>query len=331
MKAIILKPDSFGVEEVAIPELKSGQALIKIQAAALNRRDQWIREGMYPKIVLPAQLGSDGCGIVEKVADVSAEHLLGKRVIINPNIGWGEHPSVQLRDYHILGMPSNGTLAEYVAIDTDRLHEAPPFLSNEEAGALPLAGLTAYNAIVNKGGLTASKKVLISGVGGGVAQMALQFGLAAGARCWVSSGKKHVIEQCVQLGAQGGADYRQAEAMKQMAKDAGGFDIIIDSAGGKGMSELIMMLAPGGSLVFYGATVGNTQEINLRYMFWNQLSLKGSTMGSDQDFKNMLAFVATHKIEPIIDQVFELKDAVAAFDRMKSGQHFGKIVIKPSH
>jgi len=329
MKALLLRTDSFGIEDVDMPELLPGQALVKISAAALNRRDQWIREGMYPKIVLPAQLGSDGCGVVEKVADASNEHLLGKRMVINPNNGWGTHPSVQLKDYHILGMPTKGTLAEYLAIDVDRLHEAPAFLSDEEAGALPLAGLTAYNAIVNKGGLSASKKVLISGVGGGVAQMALQFGLAAGAKCWVSSGKAHVIAQCVALGAQAGADYKDAEAMKQMAKAAGGFDIIIDSAGGKGMNDLVMMLAPGGSLVFYGATVGNTQEINLRYMFWNQLSLKGSTMGSDADFKNMLAFVATHKIEPVVDQVFSLDDAVSAFDRMKSGQHFGKIVVKP--
>ena len=328
MKALILKTEQFGVEEVAVPSLKTGQALIKISAAALNRRDQWIREGKYPKIVLPALLGSDGCGVVEKVENKADEAWLGKRVIINPNNGWGEDPFVQHKDYHILGMPTHGTLAEYIALDIDRLEEAPSFMTDEQAAALPLGGLTAYNAIVNKGKLNKNSKVLISGVGGGVAQFAFQFALSIGAKVWVSSGKSNVLETCLKLGAQGGADYKDADAMKNMAKNAGGFDIIIDSAGGESMSDLIMMLAPGGKLVFYGATVGNTSGINLRYMFWNQLSMMGSTMGSDIDFKNMLKFVNEYKVVPVIDQVFSLEESVSAFDRMKSGQHFGKIVVK---
>lgn len=327
MKALILREDRFGMEEVVQPAPRPGQVLLKMHAAALNRRDQWIREGKYPKIVLPAQLGSDGCGEVVAAGDESGQIWIGKRVVINPNNDWGPNPKVQNRDYHILGMPTKGTLAEYLVVDVDRLYDAPAFLDNAGAAALPLAGLTAYNALMNKGGLGAGNKVLISGVGGGVAQFAFQFAMAAGASVWVTSGKEGVLETCIKMGACGGANYKDVAAVKSMAKDSDGFDIIIDSAGGDGIDMLMSTLAGGGKLVLYGATNGLPTSLNLRNIFWNQLSLIGSTMGSDQDFEAMLDFVQQHQISPVVDKVFPLNDAVAAFDRMKAGEHFGKIVI----
>jgi NADPH:quinone reductase-like Zn-dependent oxidoreductase len=327
MKALILREDRFGVEEVEQPEPGSGQVLVKMHAAALNRRDQWIREGKYPKIVLPAQLGSDGCGEVLEAGDSVGQSWIGKRIIINPNNNWGANPKVQNREYHILGMPTKGTLAEYLVVDIDRLHEAPAYLDNYGAAALPLGGLTAYNALINKGGLDRDKKVLISGVGGGVAQFAFQFALAVGASVWVTSGKESVLETCLKMGARGGANYKDAAAVKSLAKESGGFDIIIDSAGGDGLDLLMSTLAGGGKLVLYGATNGLPTTLNLRNIFWNQLSLMGSTMGSDQDFEAMLQFVQQYKIRPVIDKIFPLENAVAAFDRMKAGEHFGKIVV----
>lgn len=328
MKALLLRQDSFDIENIDTPKPGIGQALIRIHTAALNRRDQWIREGKYPKIVLPALLGSDGCGIVESVGDEINAAWIGKRVIINPNNDWGDNPLVQDRHYHILGMPTNGTLAEYIVVNMDRLHEAPSFLNDAAAGAIPLGGLTAYNALINKGGLSSDKKVLISGVGGGVAQFAFQFALAVGAPVWVTSGKENVLNTCLELGAQGAVSYRDKDAVKNMAKKAGGFDIIIDSAGGDGLDLLLSTLAGGGRLVLYGATNGLPTSLNLRNIFWNQLSLMGSTMGSDEDFTNMIAFVKQHQILPIIDKIFPLSNAVDAFDRMKDGEHFGKIVVE---
>lgn len=330
MKALVLRQDSFEIEEVEKPVAAAGQALIKVQCAALNHRDQWIRVGQYAKIQLPAILGSDGCGIVEAVGDEADGHWVGRQVIINPNIYWGDNPRFQQKDYQILGMPTKGTLAEYVLVDTDRLHLRPEYLTTEQAAAIPLGGLTAYNATFNKGDVQADMNVLISGVGGGVAQFAFLFAMAAGAKVYVTSSKSSVIEHCMQLGAEGGADYKDKEALKSLSKSVGGFDVVIDSACGDGMNDLIAMLKPGGKFVFYGATQGLPSGLNMRAIFWNHLQLLGSTMGSDEDFKKMLHFCEHHQINPIIDKVFAFDDAVAAFDRMKEGAQFGKIVVRVS-
>ncbi|MFN8237803.1 MAG: zinc-binding dehydrogenase [Chitinophagales bacterium] len=328
MLALVLKQDTFQVEEVDQPGLKDRQALVKIHFAALNHRDEWIRQGQYAKIQLPAILGSDGCGTVERVSNDADKQWLGREVIINPNIQWGTDNRFQSKEYQILGMPAQGTLAQYVAVDIDRLQEKPAHLSMEQAAALPLAGLTAYNALFNKGKVQAGMNVLISGVGGGVAQFAFLFAKAAGADAYVTSSKPDVLHTCMSLGAKGGADYTKEGDIKDLAKRIGGFDIIIDSACGDGMNELIAALKPAGKFVFYGATKGLPANLNMRQIFWNHLQLLGSTMGSDEDFDNMLRFCITHKIMPILDKTFELKDAVAAFDRMKQGGQFGKIIVR---
>lgn len=329
MKALIIDQNGLSLQEVETTKVESNEVTIKIAAAALNRRDQWIREGLYPKIELPVLPGSDGCGYVTEVGENVDSKWLNKRVIINPNNDWGDNPKVQHRNYHILGMPTRGTLAEYITVPVDRIAEAPSHLTDEEAAALPLGGLTAYNAIVNKGELSAGKKVLVSGVGGGVAQFAFQFAVAAGTQVWVTSSKADVIEKCIKLGAEGGVSYKEPEQLKNLAKSVSKFDIIIDSAGGDGLNVLLETLAPGGKLVLYGATNGLPTTLNLRNIFWNQLSLMGSTMGSDEDFQNMLEFVNKHQIKPVIDQVFKLEDGVQAFDYMKKGGDFGKIVVIP--
>lgn len=330
MKALVLREQSFQIEDVADPVPGEHQALVKISYAALNHRDQWIRDGQYAKIQLPAILGSDGCGVVEKTWSDADKGWVGKEVIINPNINWGSDDRFQSKDSQILGMPSQGTLAEYVVVNVDRLHQKPQYLSAEQAAALPLGGLTAYNALFNKGKIQSGMNVLISGVGGGVAQFAFLFAKAVGANTYVTSSKEKVIEYCKQLGAKDGANYTQKDAIKNLARSIGGFDVVVDSACGDGMNELIAALKPAGKFVFYGATKGLPSALNMRQIFWNHLQLLGSTMGSDKDFFKMLDFCNEHKIEPIIDKVFDFKDAVAAFDRMKNSEQFGKILVNIS-
>lgn len=327
MKAWVLHTTTFGIEEVANPVLNENQALIRIKYAALNHRDEWIRQGQYAKIQLPAILGSDGSGVVEQVADDKYENWVGKEVIINPNQNWGDNPKAQSKNYSILGMPSKGTLAKYLVCDIDRLWEKPTHLTMEQSAALPLAGLTAYNACFNKGKIDKGMNVLISGVGGGVAQFAFLYTVAVGANAYVSSSKEDVIEHCKTLGAKGGANYTKENAIKDLAKEIGGFDVIIDSACGDGMNGLIATLNPTGRFVFYGATRGLPKELNMRQIFWNQLEILGSTMGSDEDFQLMTAFVNQHKIIPIIDKVYPFSEADLAFERMKTGQQFGKIIV----
>ncbi len=246
MKALVLRADSFEIETVEKPKLKEGQALVRLKFAALNHRDQWIRAGQYAKIVYPTILGSDGMGEVVQVGNDALSHWLGKAVIINPNLNWGDEPSYQdMQRYEILGMPSQGTLAEFIAVNVDRLHEKPDYLSDEEAAAFPLAGLTAYNALFNKGKATADMNILISGVGGGVAQFAFQFALGIGAKVWVTSSKEEVLEKCVEMGAAGRVNYHRPDAYKQVKAESGGFDLVIDSACGEGMNDLLNALNPG--------------------------------------------------------------------------------------
>lgn len=328
MKALVLNQQSFQLEEVEKPTLSNNQALVKIHYAALNHRDQWIREGQYAKIQLPAILGSDGCGEVVEVHNDEKKDWIGKTVIINPNINWGNNNQFQAKDYQILGMPTFGTLAEYVVVDIDRLHLKPEYLSTEMAAALPLAGLTAYNALFNKGKVESNMNVLISGVGGGVAQFAFLFAIAIGANVYVTSSKDDVIAACKNLGAKDGANYKVEGAIKNLAKSIGGFDIIIDSACGDGMNELISTLKPTGKFVFYGATKGLPKDLNMRQIFWNHLQILGSTMGSDEDFGKMINLCNNYKIKPILDKTFDFANAVEAFDRMKDGSQFGKIIVK---
>lgn len=329
MKALVLRENAqLNIEEVENLSVQANQALIKINYAALNHRDEWIRQGQYAKIKLPAILGSDGSGIVEKVGNESNSNWIGKSVIVNPNQDWGENNSYQQKNYNILGMPAQGTLAEYIVVNIDRLHEIPKHLNIEQAAALPLAGLTAYNALFNKGKATTNDKILISGVGGGVAQFAFLFAVAIGAEVYVTSSKNEVIEKCKSLGAKDGCSYKDNEALKNLSKSAGGFTLIIDSACGEGMNDLLACLQPTGRYVFYGATKGLPSNLNMRNIFWNHLQLLGSTMGSDNDFKLMIDFVSKYQLYPIIDKIYDFKDAIQAFDRMHNGEQFGKILVK---
>ena len=329
MKALVLRENGqLQIESIEIPKLGIHQALVKISYAALNHRDEWIRQGQYAKIQIPSILGSDGSGIVEKVGSDADESWIEKEVIINPNQDWGDNPKAQSKTYNILGMPAQGTLAEYVVVNTDRLRTKPHHLTLEQSAALPLGGVTAFNVTFNKAQVKAPQNILISGVGGGVAQFAFLFSVAAGANVYVTSSKQEVIDKCKALGAKDGCNYKDADALKSLSKSIGGFDAIIDSACGDGMNLLLSLLKPTGKFAFYGATQGLPTNLNMRNIFWNHLQVLGSTMGSDADFVNMAGFVEQYKIHPIIDKTFALENAVDAFDRMKRGEQFGKIIVR---
>ena len=330
MKALFLvdhPEDKLQIKETTQPSPSEGQVLVRIKAAALNRRDQWIRQGMYPGIQFETILGSDGAGVVEAVGAGVDESWIGKEVILNPNMNWGDNPAVQAVDYHILGMPTHGTFAEYLVVNKRQLFEKPAHLSFEQAAALPLGGLTAYRSVFHHGQVGEGKTVLISGMGGGVAQFAFQFALAAGARVYVTSGQDSKLEKAKEMGAAGGFNYKSEGWQKEATKASGGFDCVIDSAGGDQLNDFIKMMRPAGRIVFYGATNGMPSKLDVFRMFWNQITIQGSTMGNDQEFADMAAFVAEHKIEPKVDSVRPFDQIVSAFDDMRDGKVFGKLVI----
>lgn len=329
MKALALtQTNTIEIIEKPKPELRTGEALIRMKAAALNHRDQWIREGKYPGIEIGVTLGSDGAGVVEAVKSEEHKGWVGKEVIINPNRNWGNNPAVQAADFSILGMPADGTFAEYLAVPLDRLHPKPGYMNWAAAASVPLGGLTAYRAVFTHGRCEPDMQVLINGIGGGVAQWAFLFAKAAGAQVWVTSSAADKIDTVVAQGARGGYNYREESWAKQAKKETGGFDLIIDSAGGNALNQLLDVVKPGGSIVFYGATTGVPQNLNLRKIFWAQVRLQGSTMGNDQEFAEMVSFIEKHQMQPIMEEPMPFERIIEAFDMMQAGKQFGKLVVE---
>jgi NADPH:quinone reductase-like Zn-dependent oxidoreductase len=303
--------------EVATPIPSKGEVMVRIEAAALNHRDVFISRGLYPGLKFPCILGSDGAG-----------EYRGKSVVVFPSMDWGDDPRAQGKNFRVLGMPDNGTFAEWLAIPRTHVFAKPDHLSADQAAALPLAGLTAYRTLFTRCNLKKGEKVLVSGIGGGVALFALQFALAAGAEVFVTSGSAEKIEKAMALGARGGVSYQTEGWDKQLRQLAGGFDLIIDSAAGDGFAALAALCNPGGRIGIYGGTLGKINDLSPQIIFWKQVSILGSTMGTASDFRKMLAFVSKYDIVPVVDSVFRLEDGNAAMEKMEKGEQFGKIVLR---
>jgi zinc-binding alcohol dehydrogenase/oxidoreductase len=335
MKALVLtdKNTPLIVQELADPKAGPGEAIVRIHAAALNHRDVWIQKGQYAGLKYPIVPGSDGAGVVvEAVQDQNTPtrgDWTGKEVIINPALLWGPTSAYQdPKSFRILGLPDNGTFAQYVKVPVDNLVEKPDFLSFEEAAALPLAGVTAFRAAMTRAQLQAGEKILITGIGGGVSLFAFQFAMAAGALIYVTSGSNEKLAKAIAMGAAGAVNYTKTDWVHQLHEQAGGFDVTIDGAGGDGLNDLLDLAAPGGRIVLYGATKGNPSNLVARRIFWKQLNLLGSTMGSPDDFEGMARFIRKHTLRPVVDRVFPFEEGEAAFRWMEGEKQFGKIVIK---
>ena len=303
--------------EIPFPVAEFGKTIVMLKCAALNRRDYWMQQGLYPGIALPGTPGSDGAGIAD-----------GREVVINPGLSWGNSERFQGAEFTILGMPVDGTLAEQVVVPIQNVFEKPSHLSFEEAAALPLAGVTIYRALFIQGEAQPGESILITGIGGGVALMAMQFALAHGMKVCVTSGDDNKLTRAQSIGAAGMANYHDPDWAKSLTTQFGGFDLILDSAGGEGFSQLQRLVKPGGRIIVYGGTQGKIQNLSPQILYWRQMTIRGSTMGSRKDFIEMLAFVNTHRVRPVIDSVFALEDTNAALEKLRDSSQFGKVVIK---
>jgi NADPH:quinone reductase-like Zn-dependent oxidoreductase len=331
MNAIVLRalggPERLALEQIPDPQPGPGEAVVRLRAAALNHRDAWIRQGLYTGITLPIVLGSDGAGTVQAVGVGVDPALLGTAVVINPSLDWGTDDRVQGPAYRILGLPDNGTYAEYVKVPATNLFAKPDTLSWEAAAAMPLAGLTAYRALVTRARVQPGETVLVTGIGGGVATFALLVARHLGARVVVTSGSDAKIARARQRGAEGGVNYKAENWGRAVqALCDGGPDVIIDSAGRDALPTLVEIVKPGGRIVTFGATTGSPSTIEVRRIFWKQISILGSTMGTPREFGEMLKmFDGT--LAPIVDRVFPLAAAADAHRRMDQADQFGKIVL----
>lgn len=335
MKAIQLleTKQPLALTDIPQPTAGPGEVLINLKAAALNHRDVFIQHGLYPGIKTPVTLGADGAGVVVETGAGVDPVWKGQEVVINCSMGWGHNPKFyDANTFQILGMPTNGTFAEYIAISANYIYHKPTHLTFAEAAAIPLAGLTAWRALITRAGLQPKEKVLVTGIGAGTALFALQFALASNAEVWVTSGSDAKIQKAIELGAKGGVNYKNSDWAKTLMTETGGgragyFDVIIDSAGGPGFAKLMDVAASGARIAMFGGTTGNLTDIVPSKVFFKQLNIFGTTMGTDKEFGDMLQFIIKHQLMPVVDQIFPLAEAEQAFRRMDEGQQSGKIVL----
>ena len=335
MKAIVLEeiggPDNLKIKEVDTPEPGPGEVRVKLQNSALNRRDYWITIGRYPRTKLPCIAGSDGAGTVDVVGAGVDDAMTGSEVVVYPAREWGDSQAAYGPNFRVLGMPDQGTFAEYICCPATDVYDRPAHLNWEQAAAVPLAGLTAWRAVVTQAEVKSGQTVLVTGAGSGVSTFAIQWASALGAEVYVTSGSEEKIEKARSVGAAGGISYRQQDYHKILKKQTGGFNAIIDSAGGDGMNNILSTLKPAGRYVFFGATLGSPSVgLELPRLFFNHTRIQGTTMGSNAEFKAMLDFISEKKIEPVVDRVLPMSEAIAAHKLLESFGQMGKVVLHNS-
>jgi NADPH:quinone reductase-like Zn-dependent oxidoreductase len=334
MKAIRLHelggPENLVYEDVPDPEPGPGEVVVRLSAAALNRRDVFVTRGMYPgakQEALPVTLGSDGSGEVVARGDGAEGPDEGTEVVINPALHWGDDPARPGKEYRILGLPDEGTFAQFVKVPGDHVFPKPSHLSHEEAAAIPLGALTAYRALVTRGQVQQGETVVVPGIGSGVATFVVQMAAALGARVFVTSGSDEKIEKAKEIGAEGGVNYNNEDWSKELKGMAGGVDLSVDHVGGEAFDALVSLAAPGGRIVTFGATAGPKVTVVMPRIFLKHLTVLGTAMGTPEEFGAMLDLYAENGLRPLINETFPLEEATAAMGHMEEGSGVGKIVL----
>src|SRR5215203_7335963 len=256
MKAVRLHelegPDELVYEDVPEPEPGPGETVVRLRAVALNRRDLFATQGQYPGVtpdILPRIPGSDGSGEVVARGEGANGPDEGTEVVINPALYWGDDPHKPGKEYRILGLPDDGTFAQCVKVPAENVFPKPSHLSHEEAAAIPLGALTAYRALVTRGGVQQGETVVVPGIGSGVATFVAQIAAALGARVFVTSGDDEKIENAKELGAEGGVNYNNEGWSKELKSMAGGVDLAVDHVGGEAFNALVSLAKPGSRIV----------------------------------------------------------------------------------
>src|SRR5215204_6928401 len=334
MKAMVLHeiggPDKLSYEDAPDPEPGSGETVVKLHAAALNRRDVFVTRGQYPGAkpeALPVILGSDGAGEVVARGEGASGPDEGTEVVINPALYWGDDPQKPGREYRILGLPDDGTFAQLVKVPAENVFPKPSHLSHEEAAAIPLGALTAYRALVTRGGVQQGETVVVPGIGSGVATFVVQMAAALGARVFVTSGSDEKIEKAKELGAEDGVNYNNEDWSKELKGMAGSVDLSVDHVGGEAFDALVSLAAPGGRIVTFGATAGPKVTVVMPRVFLKHLTVLGTAMGTPEEFGAMLDLYQDRGLKPIINETFPLEETTAAMEYMEKSAGMGKIVL----
>lgn len=311
------------------------QLLIHLRATSLNHRDIFIRQALYPAISFDNPLFADGVGDV-----TTTDHpLSGKRVLLMPCAGWSSDPAgPESNAFSVLGasrLHPAGMGQDVIAFDSGEVEPCPDHLSDAEAAALPLVGLTGWRALVTKAGARKGQNILVTGIGGGVALSVLQFGVAMGCNVYVTSSSQEKLDKAKTLGAKGGVLYTNSkwekELLSMLPRDRPFLDSIVDGAGGDIVAKGVKLLKQGGVISQYGMTISPTMSWSMAAVLKN-VDLRGSTMGSRKEFGDMVRFVADQKVRPVVHRTVKglknLEGIESLFNEMKEGKQFGKLVIE---
>ncbi|MFN2489973.1 MAG: alcohol dehydrogenase catalytic domain-containing protein [Actinomycetota bacterium] len=339
MKAIAL--EGYGIDNVNFidmddPQPGPGEVLVRVRAAALNHLDLWTLSGDLPlEHHFPHVLGADGAGEIAALGDDVKGLASGQRVLINPGMSCGGCEFCRAGEqslcttFHMLGEHVPGTFAELIKVPARNVFPFPEHLSFAEATALGVTFVTAYRMLFTRGRLRPGEWVLVTGIGGGLAQSLLQLARLVAGKVLVSSSSDEKLERAAELGADAGINYRKSDVGKQVRQLTGkrGVDLVVDSAGGSAIDPSLRALRKGGRLVIAGATAGGRGDVDVRRVFWNQLEVIGSTMGSNADVSDLLRLVAGTGLRPLIDRTFSLSGGRQALSYLGSGEHVGKVVL----
>ena len=330
-------PEVVRIEELPRPAPGPGEVLLEVRASALNHLDLWVRRGLPIETTMPHVGGSDVAGVIVEAGEGADAARVGERVVVNPSLWCGEcewcrrgEESMCLR-YRIIGEHTDGGFTEYLAVPADHAYRLPDETSFEDAAALPVSYMTAWRALHSRARLRAGEDVLVLGASGGTAIAAVQIALLAGARVFAVTSGAENAEHLRALGAAFVYDRSTEDWSKAVHADTArrGVDVVVENVGEATWKGSVRALAQGGRLVTYGGTSGPKVELDVRVMFWKQLSVLGTTMASKAEFEAMLQAVFSGRLRPVIDTVMPLDQAREAHERLEAGGQFGKIVLVP--
>ena len=312
-------PEVLRYEDAPDPVAGPGEVLIGLRAASLNHLDIWLRRGL-PSAPKPRILGADGAGVVVALGDGVDRFSEGDEVVINPGLDEGAR---------IVGEHMDGTHAELIALPADYIYPLPDGLTFEQAAAFPLVFETAYRMLVTRGGLQEGEWVFVWGIGGGVATAAMQVARALGARVIVTSSSDEKLARAAELGADATVNHAEADVAAAVREATGGHgaDIVVEHVGEATWKTSLQVAASGGRIAVCGATSGPNPPANLHRIWWKQLTVLGSTMGTQADFQAVYELVASGRAEPVVDKAFPLAEAAAAHEHLEAGRQLGKVVL----
>ena len=332
--------DKLRYEDAPDPKITSPRdVIVKLEAAALNHIDIWVRMGATGmKIPMPHILGADGAGVIVEVGNAVKSVRTGDKVCLYSFTGCGECEfCLTDRDFmcirvRSLGERLDGTYAQYIKVLPENCFPVPSYMTFAEAAAFPLVFVTLWRMLVTNARLQAGESLLIIGIGGGVASAALQVAKRIGARVIVTSGSDEKLERAKALGAEHGINHRRKNFAEEVQRltDNRGVDVVLDSVAGEIWQKSLHSLVHGGRLVTCGATAGSEPNDDVNTMVSKELRIYGSTLGSREDFRQLLSFLDATQIHPIIDRKFPLSEARDAQARMEEARQFGKILLQIS-